>query len=92
MKTIRLALFALAATLTLGAANAEEAGKMDVIVVTAARPDTIESPPLDTLEPAPPAFDFAAFEIEQPTLDPSEVERKPARIELALHDERKPQS
>jgi hypothetical protein len=92
MKTIKLALFALAATLTVGAANADEARKMDVIVVTAPRPDAIETPTLTSLEQPLPVVDFGEFKIERPTLDPSTVESKPERIELAAHDEPEPRS
>jgi len=92
VKTIKLALFALAATLTIGAANADEAGKMDVIVVTAPRPDAIEAPKRPALEQTLPVVDFAELKIERPTLDPSAVESKAERIEIAARDEPKPQS
>jgi hypothetical protein len=92
MKTIKLALFALAATLTISAANADEARKTDVIVVTAPRPAAIEAPKLPSLEQSLPVVDFAELEIEKPTLDPSGVEPKPERIEIAARDEPKPQS
>lgn len=82
----------MAATLTIGAANADEARKMDVIVVTAPRPDAVEAPKLPSLEQSLPVIDFAEFKIERPTLDPSAVESKPERIELAARDEPKPQS
>jgi hypothetical protein len=92
MKTIKLALFALAATLTIGAANADDARKMEVIVVTAPRPDAIEAPNLRSLEQALPAIDFAELKIERPTIEPSTVESKPERIELAARDEPKPKT
>jgi hypothetical protein len=92
MTTIKLVLFGLAATLTIGAANADEARKMDVIVVTAPRPHAIATPTLTSLEQPLPVVDFGELKIERPTLDPSAVESKPERIELAAHDEPRPQS
>jgi hypothetical protein len=92
MKTIKLALIALAATLTCGAANAEEADKMDVIVVTTTRPDALSAPKLPALEQPMLAIDFSELEIERPTLDPTEIEPRAPRIELALHGVPKPKS
>lgn len=92
MKTIKLALIALAATLTCGAANAEEGDKMEVVVVTTARPDTIEVPKLAALEQPSLAIDFSELEIERPTLDRADVEQQDPRIELALHGAPQPKS
>lgn len=92
MRTIKLALFALAATLTFGAANADEADKMDVIVVTAARPDPVESPKLAAVEQAKPTIDFTELTIEMPSLDRKDIELEASRIELALREAPNPQS
>jgi len=92
MRTFKLALVAMAATLAFGAANADEAKKMEVIVVTAARPDSIETQKLATVEQAPPTIDFTALKIEMPTLDPAAAKAEISRIELALHEESTPQS
>jgi hypothetical protein len=90
MKTITFALIAMTATLTAGAANADETAKMDVIVVTAARPDTIEAPKLSEADQAAPTIDFAELTIEMPHLETAETQRE--RIELALNEDPAPKS
>lgn len=84
MRVISLILIALATPLSFGIANADELKDMEVIVVTTARPDTLETRQVIAVEKPAPAIDFSKLSIEAPTLDPSKVRLEPARIDVAL--------
>lgn len=84
MRVISLILIALATSLSFGIANADESRDMEVIVVTTARPDTLETRQVIAVENPAPTIDFSKLSIEAPTLDWSKVRLEPARIDVAL--------
>lgn len=86
MREFKLIMIALVTTLSCGIANADESEEMEVLVVTAMRPGTIEAPEIVAVEKTP-AIDFSELALEAPSLDPAEFKLAPERIDLALRDE-----
>jgi hypothetical protein len=84
MKSLRLIIAALAATAAFGTAAAEEV--TEVIVVKAQRPAEPEAPEFVAIEAPTPEIDFAKIPIEAPTLDQSDREFEPERVELAMRE------
>lgn len=87
MRAITLTLIAFATSLSFGIANAEEASDMEVVVVTAKRPDGLETRQDIAVDEAILVIDFSRLTIEAPKLDPSKVRLVPRRIDVALHEE-----
>ena len=87
MKAITLISIALATSLPFNFANADEATSMDVVVVTAARPVTLEMQQEIAVEKLTPVMDFSELSIEAPRLDPSQFRLVPARLDVALGTE-----
>lgn len=87
MKAFKLALIALATSLCFGIANADEASKVDVVVVTTARPEVFEPQTELEIEKATLAVELPVLAIEAPSLDELRVEIEAERIEVALNGE-----
>jgi hypothetical protein len=94
MRGIRLIVIATAASLSMGIASADEAEHMEVVVVTAAKPNSLEIPQAVAVERLTPSIDFLELSIEAPQLDQVEVEveLERARIDVALSTEIEPKS
>ena len=86
MRAIKLTIFAVAATLSLGIAHAGEAD-MEVVVAVAQRPISIEIDNAIVAPPTLPSIDFTRMMIEAPSLDRLDTAVEPPRTAVALADE-----
>ena len=85
MRPVRLTLIALAAALSIGTAYADSPRATEVIVVTAPKPEKIETSDAVTIEEVSPKIDYSSLVIEAPRIDRADVKVEP-RTEVVLSD------
>ena len=83
MRPVRLTLIALAAALSVGPAYADSPRATEVIVVTAPKPEKIETSDVITIEQVSPKIDYTSLAIEAPRIDRPEIKVE-RRTEVVL--------
>lgn len=86
MKAFKLTLIALGASVSLAIAHADESDKMEIVVVTAERPDLLEPREPMAIEQSAPEIELPTLAIEAPSLESTGNRLRTERIEVALNE------